>query len=186
MSSNVLLNTQHCLWKIIDVQDDIYFSRGNLSYPLTNSCSKTKTGLIQATLIFVRLCTPLAYQLRAFLADSEPQFSLFTLLTAPHTFFLLSAWLFSLLSTFLKNVTNASSWKPEYSLHPSSPRHLGSSSPVSRPELQFVLPVCVRLLKALLDSLPLSLHLLPNSQPFHPYPKLANFLNVAQRILESS
>lgn len=109
----------------------ISFSRGNLSYPLTTSYHKTKTGLIQAT---CKLCN-LAYQLRASLTDSEPQFSLFTLLRLlPNTFFscyMPSAWLFSLLSTFLKNVTNASRWKWEYSLHISSPTHLGSSSPVS-------------------------------------------------------
>lgn len=27
MSSDVLFNAQHCLWKIIDVQDDTFFQR---------------------------------------------------------------------------------------------------------------------------------------------------------------
>ena len=39
---------------------------------------------------------------------------------------------------------------------------------------------CVRLLEALMDSLPLSIYLLPNSQLFLLCPKLADFLNVAR------
>ena len=40
--------------------------------------------------------------------------------------------------------------------------------------------VCVRLLEALMDSLPLSIYLLPNSQLFLLCPKLVDSLNVAR------
>lgn len=127
------------------------FSSVNLSYPLTNNCSKPKTGLIQATCHFCKvlyifiistesrgcLLEPLLSRFSAPIFVSSPSWDCPKLLFACY---LLSAGLFSLLSALLKNVTNASRWKPEYPLHLSSLRHLGSSGFVSlnNPELVFV------------------------------------------------
>lgn len=54
---------------------------------------------------------------------------------------------------------------------------LRSHLPRLDPELQFLSPNCVRLLEALMDSLPLSIYLLPNSQLFLPMPQIGRCLN---------